>query len=362
VIKIKGLVLAGGHGTRLRPLTHTSAKQLIPVANKPIIFYAIEDLRDAGINDIGIIVGHTEDRIKNIKETIGDGSKFGVKITYIEQDAPRGIAHAIKISEDFIGNDSFITYLGDNLLSGGITDYVEEFKNSNYDAGILLAKHKTPERFGVAIMNGDKILGLIEKPKKPPSNLVMSGVYFLRPSVFDVIKKLKPSWRNELEITDTIDKMIKSNKYKVMVKIVNGWWKDTGKPEDILEANHLVLNELKPFNKGEIEKGVTIRGIIAIYEGTKIRKGCFIRGPCIIGKNCDIGPNVYIGPYTSIGDGTIIKSGEVESSVIVGDTTIDCNKRITDSLIGKNVMIISADNNVPKAYKLVLGENSFVSI
>jgi glucose-1-phosphate thymidylyltransferase len=362
VIQIKGLILSAGHGTRLRPLTHTSAKQLIPIANKPIIFYAIEDLKNAGINDIGIIVGHTEDRIKNIKETIGDGSKFGVSITYIEQDAPRGIAHAIGLAEKFIGNEPFVTYLGDNLLKGGITDYVIKFKNSDYDAGILLAKHKTPERFGVAVMNGDKIVGLIEKPKNPPSNFVMTGVYLLKPTVFDVIKKLKLSWRNELEITETIDKMIKSNKYKVMVQKVNGWWKDTGKPEDILEANQLVLSELKPFNKGKIEEGVTIRGKIAIDEGTVIKKGSFIRGPSIIGKNCIIGPNVYIGPYTSIGDNTIIKNGEIESSVIVGDTVIECNKRITDSLIGKNVNIVSADDNIPKSYKLVLGENSFISI
>ncbi len=362
MISIKGLVLSGGHGTRLRPLTHTSAKQLIPVANKPIIFYAIEDLKNAGINDIGIVVGHTEERIKNIKDAIGDGSKFDVKITYIKQDAPKGIAQAIGISENFIGNEPFVTYLGDNLLKGGIADYVNKFKDSNYDAGILLAKHKTPERFGVAIMNRNKIIGLVEKPKNPPSNWVISGIYLLRPTVFDVIKKLKPSWRNELEITETIDVMIRSKKYKVMVQKVNGWWKDTGKPEDILEVNQLVLSELKPFNKGKIEEGVTIRGRVAIDEGTIIRKGCLIRGPSIIGKNCDIGPNVYIGPYSSIGDKTIIKNGEIESSVIVGDTTIECNKRITDSLIGKNVTIVSADENVPKAYKLVLGENSFVSI
>lgn len=335
---------------------------MIPIANKPIIFYAIEDLKNAGITDIGIIVGYTEERIKSIKETVGDGTNFGVKITYIEQDVPRGIAHAIGIAEKFIDKDSFIVYLGDNLLKGGIKSYVDDFKKSDYDAGILLAKHKNPERFGVAILDKDKLIGLVEKPKEPPSNLVISGVYLFRQSVFDVIKKLKPSWRNELEITETVDKMLRSKKYKVMTRTVNGWWKDTGKPEDILEANHLVLDELKSFNKGKIEDDVTIRGKVSIDEGTVIKKGCFIRGPTIIGKNCDIGPNVYIGPYTSIGDNTVIKNGEIESSVIVGDTIISCNKRIIDSLIGKNVTIVSADENVPKAYKLVLGENSFISI
>ena len=362
VVKIKGLILAAGHGTRLRPLTHTSAKQLIPVANKPMLFYAIEDLKNSGINDIGIIVGHTDERVKNIKDTVGDGSNWGVKITYIFQDAPRGIAHAISLAKDFIGNESFVTYLGDNLIKGGINSYVENFKASDCDAGILLAKHKTPEKFGVAIMNEGKLVGLVEKPKDPPSDLVISGIYMFKPTVFDVISTLKPSWRNELEITEAADKMIKSGKHKVMVQTVTGWWKDTGRPEDILEANHLVLDEMKPFNKGNVEEGAVIRGKVSIDENTTIRKGSFIRGPVIIGKNCEIGPDAYIGPYTSIGDNSVIKSAEIESSVVVGESKIECKSRIVDSLIGKNVTIISAEKNVPKACKLILGENSFVSI
>jgi glucose-1-phosphate thymidylyltransferase len=354
--------LAAGHGTRLRPLTHTSAKQLIPVANKPMLFYAIEDLKDAGIKDIGIIVGHTEERIKNVKEMVGDGSKWGVNISYIPQDAPRGIAHAIGIAKSFIGNEPFVAYLGDNLLKGGIKAYVEEFAKSDCDMGILLAKHKTPEKFGVAIMENGKLVGLVEKPKNPPSDLVISGIYMLRPSIFDVISTLKPSWRNEIEITDAADKMVKSGKHKVMVQTVNGWWKDTGRPEDILEANHLILDDIVAVNKGNVHEDAILRGKVSIDENTNIGKGCFIRGPVIIGKNCDIGPDVYIGPYTSIGDNTVIRNAEIESSLIVGDSKIECRRRIVDSLIGKNVTIVSAEDKVPKACQLILGENSFLSI
>ena len=362
MIFIKGLILAGGHGTRLRPLTHTISKQLIPIANKPMLFYCIEALVDAGIKDIGVIVGHTPQRIQEIKDTVGDGSKWGANITYIEQDIPKGIAHAIGLAENFVGNEPFVTVLGDNLLKDGIKEYIEGFEKSNSDFEILLAKHNDPSRFGVAIFNKDKLVGLVEKPKNPPSRWVITGVYMLRPPVFEVIKKLKPSWRNELEITEAADIMVKSKKYKVTSKKVNGWWKDTGKPEDILEVNHLVLDDLEPYNKGSIDENATIIGKVAIGEGSVIGGGCVIRGPVIIGKNCDIGPDTYIGPYTSIGNNTIIKNAEIESSIIIGECKIDCNKRIIDSLIGENVTITSAEGTKPKACKLVLGENSFISI
>jgi glucose-1-phosphate thymidylyltransferase len=365
VVKMKGLILSGGHGTRLWPITHTQAKQLIPIANKPILFYAIEDLKEAGITNIGIIVGYTPERIKRIKDAVGDGSRWGVKITYIEQDAPRGIAHAIWTAKDYIGNEPFVVYLGDNILKGGIKDYVDEFKNSGCDFGILLAKHKTPEKFGVAIMKNGKLVGLIEKPKNPPSDFVISGIYFLKPSTFDVIEDLlkgPPGARGEYQITDVADRMVKSKQYKVTTHIVKDWWKDTGKAEDVLEANHLILDDLKPYNKGVIEKGATIRGKVCIDTGSIIKKGSFIRGPVIIGKNCIIGPNTYIGSYTSVGDNCEIKGGEIESSIILENCKIDFNKRIIDSLIGADSCIISGENKLPSGYKLIIGENSQLCI
>ncbi len=358
---MKGLILAGGHGTRLRPLTHTGPKQLIPIANKPILFYAIEDLVNAGITDIGMIVGYTEERINAIKEAAGDGSKFGAKITYIEQDAPRGIAHAVAITEKFMAGEPFVVYLGDNILKGGINKFVNEFKNSNYEASILLCHVKNPQRFGVAELENEKIVRLIEKPKQPKTDLAMIGVYLFKKSVFDSIRTLKPSWRNELEITEAVDHLVQTT-HNVQAHIVQDWWKDTGKSEDILEANHLILQDLTQNIEGTIEETATIIGKARIGAGTIIRENTLIRGPVLIGENCEIGPNAYIGPYTSIGDNTKIKDTEIESSIVISDTEIECKKRIVDSLIGRHTQILSDSQSPQKAIKLILGENSIIRI
>ncbi|MBI4972863.1 MAG: glucose-1-phosphate thymidylyltransferase [Candidatus Omnitrophica bacterium] len=358
---MKGLILAGGHGTRLRPLTHTGPKQLIPIANKPILFYAIEDLVNAGIIDIGMIVGYTEERINAIKEAVGDGSKFGAKITYIEQDAPRGIAHAVGITEEFMAGEPFAVYLGDNLLKGGINTFVNEFKNSNFEASILLCHVKNPQQFGVAELENGRIVKLEEKPKQPKSDLAMVGVYLFKPSIFDSIRALKPSWRNELEITEAIDDLVQKT-HNVQAHVVQGWWKDTGKPEDILEANHLVLEDIQHDIKGTIEEGAKIIGRVSIGAGTTVKTNTLIRGPVLIGENCEIGPHAYIGPYTSIGNKTRIREAEIESSIIMSDTQVECKKRITDSLVGGHTQILSNGQSPQKAIKLVIGENSIIKI
>lgn len=363
---MKGLILAGGHGTRLRPITHTSNKHLIPLANRPMLFYAIETLREAGIKDIGIIVGHTPQRIQEIKDAVGDGSKLGVDITYIDQDAPRGIAHAIKTAKEFLTTNNsdgkFVVHLGDNILKGGIKKYLEFFSNNDVDNIILLKEVENPQRFGIAVVENGKVTKLVEKSKEPLSNLAWIGVYFMNNSIFDAIDKLQPSARNEYEITEAVQKLIDANK-KIYHEIVDAeWWKDPGDLVGILEANRLLLDELTPFNKGTIEEGATVIGKVGIDEGSIIRSTCSIRGPAIIGKNCVVGENAYIGPYTSIGDNTLIENAEIESSIIIGDSKINCKQRIIDSLIGRNVTISSSSKNLPKACQLVIGENSSVSI
>ncbi len=355
---MKGLVLSGGTGTRLRPLTHTSAKQLIPVANKPVLFYALEDVRECGITDVGIIVGHTKDEVK---AAVGDGSKFDINVTYIEQDHPGGLAHAVKTAEHFLKDDPFVMYLGDNILKEGIRDLCEAFKSSGCDALIAVCKVENPQRFGVVELKDGQVYRLVEKPKVPKSDLALAGIYFFRSPIFEAINHIKPSWRNELEITDAIQKMIDMG-YRVEHKEVTGWWKDTGKPEDIIEVNQLLLKEIKTDIKGTIEDNVSISGDIVLDVNSIIHSGCKLLGPIVIGKNCEIGPNTYIGPYTSIGDNCRIIGGEIENSILIGDTTIDCGKRIVESLIGRNSTITSVKNSLPAGNKLILGEHSYISI
>lgn len=360
---MKGLILAGGLGTRLRPLTHTGAKQLIPIANKPVIFYAIEDLKDAGIEEIGIVVGHDKTRIESVKNAVGNGSRWGVKITYIEQDAPRGIGHAVLISESFIGKDNFVVYLGDNILKGGIKKLVDEFNNSNYDASILLTKHKYPTKFGVASLNEKgEIIDIEEKPEKPKSNNIVTGIYIFNSSIFEVLKKMKPSQRKEFELTDVLRILVNSPGYKVSSRMVEGWWDDTGDAEAVLRANHLILMDLKAYNEGNIEEGATLIGNVDIGKGTVIKNGSVIKGPAIIGKDCKIGPSTYIGPYTSIGDNTVIVGGEIESSIVIGDSMIRFPGRIVNSLIGKNSKIVSSKKDLPKGYRFIIGEHSELKV
>ena len=357
---MKGIILHGGYGTRLRPLTHTGPKQLIPVANKPISQYVLENLIEAGINEIAIVLGNTYP--EKVKEHYGDGSRFNAKLSYIFQDEPKGIAHAIGLCEKYVGDQPLVVYLGDNLLKSGVKDFVESFKTSNHDAMILLCNVENPQRFGVAKFDEKgKLTGLVEKPKQPPSNYALTGIYFLKPTIFKMIKRLKPSWRGELEITEAIQLLIE-NGYNVGHQFVKGWWKDTGAPEDILEANRLILDELKPEIKGTIEDKNSIQGRVTIEENTTIKKGALIRGPAIIGKNTTIEPHVYIGPYTSIGNNVTIKRGEIENSIIMDNSLIDANERITDSLIAPHSKIISNDKNKPSGKRFILGERSHIKL
>jgi glucose-1-phosphate thymidylyltransferase len=357
---MKGLILAGGLGKRLRPLTHTGPKQLIPIANKPVIFYVIEDLVGAGINDIGIIVGYNEERIEQIKNAVGDGSRWGARITYIVQEAPLGLAHAVKTAQGFLGIEDFVVYLGDNMLKSGISAFVNEFKNSDASASLLLTEVDDPTKFGVAELDvNGRIIGVEEKPDVPKSNKVIIGVYLFRSDIFQAIDAIQPSARGELEITYAIQKLIEWNK-KIISHEVSGWWDDTGDVDDVLHANHMVLSSLEHNIKGTVN-GAKMMGCVNIDEGSVVEAGAVIRGPVIIGKNCRICRGSYIGPYTSIGDNTIISNGEIESSIIIGDSELDLGgQRLVDSLIGRHAKI-KTNNMMPKASRVVVGENSEIT-
>jgi len=355
---MKGLLLAGGHGTRLRPLTYTGNKHMLPIANKPMLMYGFEHLRSAGIKEIGIVLGPLQE---GIIDSFGDGSKFNVRITYIEQPDPRGIAHAVLISKKFLSDDSFAVYLGDNLLKESMPKLAKEFQDSGADAMVVVSKVKDPSRFGVVKIQDEKIVKLVEKPKQFLSDLALTGVYFLRPSIFRVIETLKPSWRNELEITEAIQSILEKGG-KVTYHTVSGWWKDTGRPEDILEANQLVLNDLKTSIKGNVEDGASVYGSVEIAEGTVIRRGASIRGPVAIGEGSEIGDEASVGPFSSIGSRVKILGAEIENSIVLDGTTISCKERIMDSIIGKNSKIVSNLNNRSAVRRFVLGESSFVSL
>ena len=353
---MKGLILSGGKGTRLRPLTYTSAKQLVPVANKPVLFYGIEALVAAGITDIGIVVGDTH---AEIRAAVGDGAKFGARVTYIEQDAPRGLAHAVLISEPFIGTDSFVMYLGDNLLNRGIVEFVEQFVKEKPAAQILLTPVPDPQMFGVAELNGGKVVRLIEKPKEPKTNLALVGVYMFGPEIFASAKRIKPSFRNELEITDAIQDLIDRG-LQVNPHLVDGWWKDTGKLEDMLEANRLILETLTPRVDGRVDDASRIDGTVVIEAGAVVENSV-IRGPAIIGPGARI-RNAYIGPFTSIGKDVEIHHSEVEHSIVLEGSLIhDLDVRVADSLIGRGVKIHRLPLK-PSAHRFMLGDNSEVWI
>jgi len=353
---VKGLILSGGTGSRLRPLTYTRAKQLVPVANKPVLFYGLEAIIAAGITDLGIIVGDTH---REIREAVGDGSRWGVKITYIQQTAPLGLAHAVLTAEEYIGDDSFVMYLGDNLILDGISSLVNEFQQGQANAQILLAKVPNPEQFGVAELSDGQIVRLVEKPKEPKSDLALVGVYMFDSTIFQAAKRIKPSARNELEITDAIQELIHMG-LTVNPHIVRGWWKDTGKLEDMLEANRMVLDRQTPYIKGEVDDLTTIDHRVAIEEGA-IVKGSHIRGPAIIGRNARI-IDSYIGPFTSIQCNSTVKNAEIEHSIICEGARIeDISIRIEDSLIGRMVEVRKAMIR-PRAYRFVLGDRSVVGI
>ncbi|HUU50128.1 MAG TPA: glucose-1-phosphate thymidylyltransferase [Nitrospinota bacterium] len=353
---MKGLILSGGKGTRLRPITHTQAKQLVPVANKPVLFYGIEAIRDAGIKDIGIIVGDTK---KEIMDAVGDGSKWDVKVTYIEQESPLGIAHAVLIAEEFINRSPFVVYLGDNLIKYGIKDFVNEFLSHKPNAQVLLAEVPNPHQFGVAELSEGRVINLEEKPKKPKSNLALVGVYMFDHTIFEAVKNIKPSRRKELEITDSIQYLI-DNGFNVQSHIINGWWKDTGKLEDMLEANRIILDTLKTDIKGEVDKDSHIDFKVVLEEGSSVTHS-IIRGPAIIGAGSKI-INSYVGPFTSIGKDVIIENTEVEHSIVLESSSIlNVKIRIADSLIGKNVKVSKLPHK-PEVYRLMLGDYSEIGL
>jgi len=357
---MKGVLLSGGSGTRLRPITHTGPKQLVPVANKPVLQYALEDLREAGITEIGVVLGNKGR--EEIQEFLGDGSEFGVEITYIVQGNPLGLAHAAGCAKDFVGDDDFVMYLGDNILQQGIGELVESYRAGDYDAGIALQAVDDPRQFGVAdVDDTGTVTRLVEKPDDPPSNLALIGVYVFSPLVFDAIERIDPSWRGELEITDAIQLLLDDGR-RVDSHVVEGWWKDTGKPEDILEANRLALENLDGAVEGTIEEGAEVTGSVDLAPGAVIEDGAVVRGPVVVGSDTVIGERAYLGPYSSVGPNTTIENAHIESSVVVGESEITTSGKIVDSLIGRNATVGTAEGLLPEGRRLVVGENSYLRL
>jgi glucose-1-phosphate thymidylyltransferase len=353
---LKGLILSGGKGTRLRPITHTSAKQLVPVANKPVLFYGIESLVAAGVEEIGIVIA--PETGGEIRAAAGDGSRFGATITYIEQDAPSGLAHAVLTAERFLGDSPFVMYLGDNLLRDGITELVREFQSEEPDAMILLTSVDDPENYGVAELEGDKVSRLVEKPKQPQSDLALVGVYMFTPAIFEAARAIEPSWRNELEITDAIQWLIAQG-LRVDPHIVRGWWKDTGQVQDMLDANRLILDDLSERVEGELIDS-RVEGRVVIEPGVVLERAT-VRGPAIIGAGSRI-VDAYIGPYSAIGEGVSIERAEIEYSIVLSGSSVrDLDGRVEASLIGRNVAIARSPA-LPKAYRFVVGDNAEIAI
>lgn len=356
---MKALIAAGGRATRLRPITHTINKHLIPLANKPMLFYAIEKLVDAGIREIII---NTNPGDMELPGGVGDGSRWGVKITYVEQQGGAlGVAHVIKNAEQYFHGERFIFYLGDNIILGSLKPLVEKFENEKLDACFAFAKVKNPQRFGVPEIKDGKLVRIIEKPEHPPTQYAQTGIYLYGPRIFEAFNEIKPSARGELEVADANTYMIQKG-YKVGWIETSGWWKDTGKPEDLLEANQLLLNEMENGEIGaEPDPAAIIQGKVKIGEGTKIGPKVLIRGPVVIGKNCVI-ENSYIGPYTAIGNEVEIYNTEIEHSIVFDLVDINCGKRIVDSLIGLNATITSTDDSLPRGHKLIVGDHAVVEI
>lgn len=356
---MKGLILSGGKGTRMRPITHTAAKQLLPVANKPILFYGIEALIDAGIKEIGIII--SPETGNDVKECVGDGSRWGIKIDYILQAEPLGLAHAVKTARDFLKDSPFVMYLGDNLIKDGVAPLVERFKTNKPDAQILLKEVPNPTSFGVAELNGNgRILCLEEKPAKPKSNLALVGVYLFTSKIHNAIDEIKPSKRGELEITDAIQRMITKGEH-VDSHVLTSWWLDTGKKDDMLEANRVVLDEMTDVSMlGNLDEQSRLSGRVHVGKGS-ILKNCTVRGPAVIGADCVL-ENSYVGPFTSIGDGARVSHAEIEHSILREKCQIlDFNGRIEDSLIGVNVELTRSQSK-PVAFRLMLGDDSKVEV
>jgi len=373
---MKALVLAGGRGTRLRPITHTSAKQLVPVANKPVLFYGLEAIGAAGIREVGIVVGDPRELLQpdhrtgqlvtvmvntqaEIRAAVGDGSAFGLQVTFIEQEAALGLAHAVKIAEPYMAGEPFVMYLGDNLIKDGISPFVREFAAEKPDAQILLAHVKTPSEFGVAELEGDRVVRLEEKPKQPHSDLALVGVYLFNATIFDAVRAIRPSRRGELEITDAIQHLI-SNGNRVRSHVITGWWKDTGKVEDMLEGNRMMLGSLETDIRGVVDQASAIEGRVSIGPGTVVERSR-LRGPLIIGANARI-IDSYVGPFTAIADEVELSHSEIEHSIVLERSKIhDVPRRIESSLIGKDVVVCASDAR-PRTHRLTLGDSSRVEL
>jgi glucose-1-phosphate thymidylyltransferase len=354
--ELKGLILSGGKGTRLRPITHTSAKQLVPVANKPVLFYGIQAMAEAGIQEVGIIIApETGDEIR---AAAGDGSRFGVKLTYIVQDEPAGLAHAVLTAEPYLGDSPFVMYLGDNLLQGGIQDFVEAFRRGEPDALILLTRVPDPEQYGVAELERGAVIRLVEKPSEPKTDLALVGVYMFNAGIHAAARAIKPSGRGELEITDAIQHLVDQGR-RVEPHIVRGWWKDTGRLEDMLAANRLVLETIEGRVEGELIDS-QIDGRVIIEAGARLVRSA-VRGPAVIGAGALL-TDCYIGPYTAVGQDCMIENAEVEHSILLsGSRVSNLEGRMESSLLGRNVKI-RRDQRQPRAYRFLVGDNSEIAI
>lgn len=356
---MKGLILSGGKGTRMRPITHTSAKQLLPVANKPILFYAIEAIKQAGIYELGIII--SPETGSEIKEVVGDGKRWGIEITYILQDEPLGLAHAVKTARGFLQDAPFVMYLGDNLIKDGVAPLVDRFKSGNADSLILLKEVANPRAFGVALLNDDGSINCLEeKPLQPKSNLALVGVYLFNANIHKSIDEIKPSKRGELEITDAIQRLI-DTKYRVEAHVLGSWWLDTGKKDDMLEANRVVLDEMTDVSMlGTVDETTRVSGRVHVGKGS-VLKECTVRGPAYIGDNCILEKS-YVGPFTSIGDGARVSHAEIEHCILRENCRIvDFHGRLEDSLVGVNVEI-TRSHSKPVAYRLMLGDDSKIEV
>lgn len=367
---MKGLILSGGAGTRLRPITHTSAKQLVPVANKPILFYGIEDMVEAGITEIGIITGETG---REVREVVGDGSRFGARITYIPQEKPLGLAHCVLIGREFLGDDDFVMYLGDNMLQQGLTDFVARFESDRQRASnpelsggdpppvaqILLCEVPDPERFGVAAVDSEgRVVRLVEKPTDPPSNLALVGVYLFTPAIHRAVASIEPSDRGELEITDAIQWLIDDGQ-RVRHDILEGWWLDTGKKDPLLESNRRVLETLDQRIEGEVDDASRIDGRVVVEKGARVIDS-HIRGPVIIGADTVV-DSAYVGPFTAIAEECVVRNSEVEHSVILRGARIENVPRLTDSLIGRETEVIRSGER-PTATRLMIGDHCSIDL
>ncbi|NIV03436.1 glucose-1-phosphate thymidylyltransferase [Candidatus Saccharibacteria bacterium] len=354
---MKALITSGGKGTRLRPITHTQNKHLIPIANKPILHYAIDAVAEAGIKEIGILVNADSDEVP---KAIGNGENWGVNITYIPQEAPLGLAHVVKVSQDFIKNDSFIFYLGDNMVVGGVKRFIDKFQSDHSNCHLTLARVKDPSHFGVPELKGSRIVSIEEKPKHPKSEFAVAGIYLYDTSIFEAVNAIKPSARGELEISDAHQYLLEKGK-KITYSEITGWWKDTGKPFDLLEANRLILENLPPsLEYTEVDPTSNLAGKVLLEKGAKIINSN-VRGPVIIGKNSEIRDS-YIGPYTAIYHDTLIQNSEVEFSIIMDHCKItDVGIRIESSIFGSEVEIVRASDK-PKTHRFILGAQSRLEV